>query len=116
MSCVKRQVGGGMKVSGVIRSLVTVMGLQLEYARVLHETLLVHILMFGSETMIFKERSGIRAVQMDNLRSLLGNRRMENAQNAQMRSDKKIEEGALRWFDPVERMENDRIAKRVYVM
>ena len=29
--------------------------------------------------------------------------------------DEKIDEGVLRWFGHVERMENDRIAKRVYV-
>ena len=32
-----------------------------------------------------------------------------------MRSDEKIDEGVLRWFDRVERMENGRIAKRVCV-
>ena len=29
--------------------------------------------------------------------------------------DERIDEGVLRWFGHVERMENDRIAKRVYV-
>ena len=29
--------------------------------------------------------------------------------------DEKIDEGVLRWFGNVERMVNDRIAKRVYV-
>ena len=29
--------------------------------------------------------------------------------------DKRIDEGVLRWFGHVERMENDRIAKRVFV-
>ena len=29
--------------------------------------------------------------------------------------DERIEEGVLQWFGPVLRMENDRIAKRVYV-
>ena len=29
--------------------------------------------------------------------------------------DEKIDEGVLRWFGHMERMENDRIAKRVYV-
>ena len=29
--------------------------------------------------------------------------------------DEKIDEGILRWYDHVERMERDRIAKRVYV-
>ena len=32
-----------------------------------------------------------------------------------MQSDERIDEGVLRWFGHVERMENDRIAKRVYV-
>ena len=29
--------------------------------------------------------------------------------------DERIDQGVLRWFSPVERMERDRIAKRVYV-
>ena len=38
-------------------------------AKVLYESLLVPVLPYGSETMIWKEkeRSSIRAVQMDNL-------------------------------------------------
>ena len=41
-------------------------------AVVLHETLLVLVLKYGSETMLWKEeRSRIRAVQMDNLSCLL---------------------------------------------
>ena len=31
-----------------------------------------------------------------------------------MQSDKRIDEGVLRWFDHLERVENDRIAERVY--
>ena len=44
--------------------------LQLECARVLHESFLVTVLTYGSETMIRreKERSRIMVVQMDNLR------------------------------------------------
>ena len=34
--------------------------------------------MYGSETMLWKERSRIRDVQMDNLRDLLGIRRMDS--------------------------------------
>ena len=51
---------------------------------VLHETLLVPVLMYGSETMIWKEeeRSRIRAVQMDNLRGLLSIRRTDKVPNA----------------------------------
>ena len=54
---------------------------------VLHESLLVSVLTYGSETMIWreKERSKIRAVQMDNLRGLLGVRRMEKVPTARIR-------------------------------
>ena len=54
-----------------------------EYTRGLHESLLVLVLTYSSETMIWreKERSRIRAVQMGNLRGLLGIRRMDKVPN-----------------------------------
>ena len=60
---------------------------------------------------------------MDKIRSLLGIRRMDRVPNARIRElcgmakgvDERIEEGVLPWFSHVERMENDRIAKRLYV-
>ena len=63
------------------------MNLQLECARVLHESLLVPVLTYGSEAMIWreKERSRIRAVQMDNLRGLLGIKRRDKVPNAWIR-------------------------------
>ena len=73
---------------------------------VLHETLLVTFLMYGSETMLWKEeeRSRIRVVQMDNLRGLLGIRRMNRVPNAKIRElcqvkkglNERIDEGVLR--------------------
>ena len=67
-----------------------------------------------------KERSRVRAVQMDNLRVLLGIRRMYRVLNSQIRElcgvkkwvDERIDESVLWWFSHVE---NDRIAKRMYV-
>ena len=46
--------------------------------------MLVPVLMYGSETMLWKEkeRSRIRAVQMDNLRGLLGISRMDRVPNS----------------------------------
>ena len=60
---------------------------------------------------------------MDNLGGLLGIRRMDRVLNAQIRKlcgvrkglDESMDEGVLRWFDHVARMEKDRIVKRVYV-
>ena len=114
------------RVAGETRSLVNARDLQLECARVLHETLLIPVLMYFSETMLWKEkeRSRIRAVlQMDNLRGLLGIRRMGRVTNARIRElcgakkrvDERIDECVLRWFGLVERIENKRTAKRIYV-
>ena len=60
---------------------------------------------------------------MDNLRGLLGIRRMDRALNAWIRElcgvkkglDERIDGAVLQWFGHVERMEMGMIAKRVYV-
>ena len=62
-------------------------------------------------------------VQMDKIRSLLGIKRMDRVPNAWIRElcgtakevDERIEEDVLHWFSHAERMENDTIAKRLYV-
>ena len=120
-----RKVASGRRVAGAIRSLVNARDLQLDYARVLHETLLVPVLIiYDIKTIVYNEKkiSRIRAIQMDNPRSLLGIRRMDRIPKVQIRElcgvtkgiDKRIGEGVLRSFSHVERMENGRIAKRVY--
>ena len=121
----QRKVACGRRVTNAIRSLVNARDLQLVFAKVLHETLLVLVLMYGSKTILWKEkeRSRIRAVLMDNLRDLLGIRRIDRILNAEIRElcrvskwvNERIDEGVLWFFSSVERMENDRIAKRVYV-
>ena len=94
----------GRTVASAFRSLVNAKSLQIECVRVLHKSLLVPVLTYGSETMIWKEeRSRIRAAQMDNLRGLLGIRRMDKVLNAWIWQlcgvtkgvNKKIDEGVL---------------------
>ena len=68
-----------------------------------------------------KQISRIKAVQMDNLKGLLGIRMMNR--DARIRElcrvtkgvGERIDECVLRWFGDEERMKNDMIAKRVYV-
>ena len=48
-----------MRVASAIRSLVNAMNLQLECARVLHESLLVPVLTYGTETMIWREKGEV---------------------------------------------------------
>ena len=54
---------------------------------------------------------------------MLGIRRMDKVLSARIREvsgvtkweDKRIDEGVLRWFGHVQRMENDRITQKFYV-
>ena len=81
--------------------------------------------MYGSEIMLWKEKekSRIRTVQMDNFGGLRGIRRMDRVPNTRIRElcgvikgvDERIDEGVLRWFGHMERMEDDKIAKKVGV-
>ena len=74
-------------VAGAIRFLVNAKDLQLECAKVLHETLLLSVLRYGSKTMLWKEKeiSRVRAVQKENLKGLLGIRRMDRVPNVWIR-------------------------------
>ena len=84
--------------------------------------MLVPVLMYSNETRLWKEkeRFRIKAIQMDNLRGLLGIRSMDRILNAWKGElcrvknglDERIDECMLGWFRYLER---DRIAKRVYV-
>ena len=121
----RREVANGKRVAGTIRSPINAMSSQFHCDRVLHESLLVPDLTYGSETMIWREKEGsrVRAVQIDNLRGLLGIRKLHKVPNTRITEfcgmtkgiNERIDEGVLGWFSRVERMEKDRIAKRVYV-
>ena len=50
-----RKLASGKRVAGGIRSSVNARSLQLECARVLHESLLTPFLTYGSEKMIWRE-------------------------------------------------------------
>ena len=80
-----RKVVSGRRVAGAIRSIANARELQLECTRVLHETLIVPFLKYGSEVRMLwkeKENSRIKAVQMDNLTELPDIRRIDKVPNA----------------------------------
>ena len=51
-----RMVVSGRRVAGVVRFPVNIRSLQLECAKVLHESLLVPVLIYVSDTMIWREK------------------------------------------------------------
>ena len=75
--------------------------------------------MYGSETLTWKgkEKYRIKAVQVDNLKGFLGIRRMDRVPNARIRElcggtkgvDERIDEGVLRWFFYVEKMDKSEL-------
>ena len=75
---------GGLQV---LLALVNARCLQLQYAKVLYETLFGPVLIYGSDTMMWKvnESSRISPVHMDNFRGLLGIRRKDKVPNAWIR-------------------------------
>ena len=114
-----RKVANGRMVAGAITSLANARDLKLEWAKFLHETLLLPVLMYGSVTMLWKEkeRSGVIAVRMGNLRGLLGIRRMDRVPNAWIREMRGVMKGVDKMFPGSSAIcrELRMIAKRVYV-
>ena len=56
----RMKVATGIRISGAIRPLVNDWDLQLECARVLHESLIMAFLMFSSETIMWEEKERFR--------------------------------------------------------
>ena len=54
-----RKVASGRRVAGAITVMINARSLQLERGRVMHESLLMHVL-YGSETMIWREERSRR--------------------------------------------------------
>ena len=67
---------------------------------VLHKTLVVLVFLYSDETKLWKEkrRSRIRDVQMDNLKGLLGIKRIDRVTNARIRELCKVMKGLMKVF------------------
>jgi hypothetical protein len=119
-----RKVSNGRRVAGAITTMGNAKNLNLECLKRLHECMLVPVLMFGSEVMVWSQKniSRVQAVQMDNLRGVLGVRKVDKMRNEYIRELCGIEKGVieriseciLRWFGHVERMEEYRLVKKIY--
>ena len=87
--------------------------------------MLLPVLLYSSETMVWnkKYRSKVQCVQMDNLRGMLGVRRIDKMMNEHIRDlcgvkngvNERTKESMLRWFGHVERMNDSRFLSRCIV-
>ena len=90
----------------------------------MYEGIIEPSLLYGCEawTLKLRERKRIEAVEMDCLRNICGLRRIDRVPNVEIRRrcgksvsvGQRMDQGLLRWFGHVERMGDERLAKRVY--
>ena len=89
----------------------------------IYNTILKPILLYGSESwaLTTKTKSKLQAAEMKVLRLIKGVNRRDRLRNDQIRADLRVqpllnvvEEGRLRWYGHVMRMEDTRVSKRYY--
>ncbi|CAG4947225.1 unnamed protein product [Parnassius apollo] len=123
---IERRVNAGNRVNGALHSIVKNQNVSKKARMVIHNTVLVPTLMYGSESWVWqkKHESRINAVEMRSLRSMLVLNRNDRVRNCVIR-DKcgmqddvmtyRIKKGMLRWFGHVERMNEERVTKQIYM-
>ena len=90
----------------------------------MYEGIIEPSLLYGCEVWVMKarDRKRMEAVEMNCLRNICGLRRIDRVSNVEIRRrcgknvsvSQRMDQGVLRWFGHVERMENERMVKRVY--
>ena len=117
------RVNEGCKMLGALKGVMKCRGLGMNVKKVLYEKVIVPTVTYGSECwgMKVSERQKLNVFEMRCLRSMVGVSRMDRVRNevVRQRTGVEIELGTrvdmnvLRWFGHVERMENERLLKRV---
>ena len=91
-----------------------------------YQAIVLPTIMYGSETWTWlkKDESGINAVEMRSLRRMCGKRIIDRVRNEQIREECNVRVGVvtkmkvnkLRWFGHVERMSEERLTRKIYVI
>ena len=123
-SDIERRVNAGNMVNGALHSFMNSRKVSNKARLAVHEGVLVPTLMYGSESWVWqkKHESRINAVEMRALRSMLEVKLSDRIRNSEIRKRcglkedvvTKIEKSMLRWFGHVERMNEERLTKKVY--
>ena len=117
------RVSEGCKVSGALKRLINNRGLELNVKNVLYEKVVVPTVMYGSESWGMKvtERQKLNVFEMKCLRSMTGVSRLDRVRNEVVRARTgvrrelatRVDKNVLRWLGHVERMDNERLLKKV---
>ena len=120
---VRHRVNEGCKVLGALKGVMKNRGLGMNVKKVLYEKVAVPTVMYGSESWGMKvtERQKLNVFEMKCLRSMIGVSRLDRVRNEVVRARTgvrrelaaRVDVNVLRWFGHVERMDNERLLKKV---
>ena len=120
---VRHRANEGCKVLGALKGVMKNRGLGMNVKKVLFEKAVVPTVMYGSESWGMKvtERQKLNVFEMKCLRSMTGVSWLDRVRNevVRVRTGVRRELAAgvdmnvLRWFSHVERMDNERLLKKV---
>ena len=116
-------VNEGCKVLGALKGVMKNRGLGMKVKKVLYEKVVVLTIMYGSEAWGMKvtERQKLNVFEMKCLRSMIGVSHLDRVRNEVVRARTsvrrqlaaRVDMYVLRWFGHVERMDNDRLLRKV---
>ena len=120
---VRHRVNKGCKVLGALKGVMKNRGLGMNVKKVLHEKVVVPTVMYGSESWSMKvtERQKLNVFEIKCLSSMTGVSRLDRVRNEIVRARTgvrrelaaRVDMNVLRWFGHVERMDNERLLKKV---
>ena len=120
---VSHRVSEGCKVLGAMNGVIRNRGLGMDVKRALYEKVIVPTVTYGSELwgMKERERQKLNVFEMRCLRSMCGVSRLDRLRNDVVRRMTdvrrelavRVDRNVLRWFGHVERMDDNRLLKKV---
>ena len=119
---VRHRVNEGCRVLGALKGVMKNRGLGMNVKKVLYEKVVVPTVMYGSESWGMKvtERQKLNVFEMKCLRSMTGVSRLDRVRNEVVRARSvrrefaaRVDMNVLRWGGHVERMDNERLLKKV---
>merc|ERR1712105_304859 len=121
---VSHRIGEARKVSGALQKLWKNRNMSMEAKVGMYEGIVEPTLLYGCEawTLNVHERRKVEAVEMNYLRNICGVRRMDRIANVEIRRrcgktvgvGERMDQEVLRLFGHVEKMEVERLVRRVY--
>ena len=120
---VRHRINEGCKVLGSLKGVMKNRRLEMNVKKVLYEKVVMPTVMYGSEAWGMKvtERQKLNVLEMKCLRSMTGLSRLDRVRNEVVRARTgvrrelaaRVDMNVLKWFGHVEKMDNDRLLKKV---